>query len=541
MKTHAAQLLCERTPVVERALGAMDRLLRERFDTALELTDQPGAVALDIDAGLGADTHDIARGGATTTLDIARGGATTTLRGGDVRGLVHGIGAYLRGLRRGDGGVAYAGPDVTHTPDCPVRGVYLASHIYNFYEAAPAEDVTRYVEELALQGFSAICVTVGLFQLDSFDSEPGRRILGQTTRLLQAARDIGMDAALVHAPNNGFRSAPEDLLATPWPDDLGRRGYHGVQICPSNPAGRRYLIETWEEYLDAYRDVGLDYMITWPYDEGGCGCSECWPWGARGFLDVSRMVFDMARSRYPGLRTILSTWMYDTPPAGEWEALRDALAEDASWVDYVMADAHEDFPRFPLDDGVPGGLPLLSFPEISMWGQGPWGGYGTNPLPRRFERLYGQVTGALDGGFLYSEGIFEDVNKALYAGWFNRSDRSVEDTLREYAAWEFDPAVADEFVDVALAFERQHKRDEIGPNAADVRSTVERMDGSLPASARRRWRWRLVMLRAIIDDELLRTGGELRGAALKTCFDELRDIYHAENATPAVNPPVADA
>jgi len=47
-----------------------------------------------------------------------------------------------------------------------------------------------------------------------------------------------------------------------------------------------------------------------------------------------------------------------------------------------MVDDHDDFPRWPLDHGggKVGGLPLLNFPEISMWGRSPWGGYGFNPL-----------------------------------------------------------------------------------------------------------------------------------------------------------------
>lgn len=51
-----------------------------------------------------------------------------------------------------------------------------------------------------------------------------------------------------------------------------------------------------------------------------------------------------------------------------------------------------------------GGLPLLNFPEISMWGRGPWGGWGANPLPSRFEGLWQQTKGFVLGGMPYSEG-----------------------------------------------------------------------------------------------------------------------------------------
>ena len=71
-----------------------------------------------------------------------------------------------------------------------------------------------------------------------------------------------------------------------------------------------------------------------------------------------------------------------------------------------------------------GGLPLLNFPEISMWGNWPWGGVGANPLPARFQRLWDQVQHAVQGGFPYSEGIYEDMNKAVVAQFYWDAGRS---------------------------------------------------------------------------------------------------------------------
>ena len=78
-----------------------------------------------------------------------------------------------------------------------------------------------------------------------------------------------------------------------------------------------------------------------------------------------------ARVRFPGIKSVLSTWCYDTPPAGEWAGLARFLETENGWLDYILADSHTDFPRYPLEHGVPGGLPLLNFPEISMWGRSP--------------------------------------------------------------------------------------------------------------------------------------------------------------------------
>jgi hypothetical protein len=65
----------------------------------------------------------------------------------------------------------------------------------------------------------------------------------------------------------------------------------------------------------------------------------------------------------------------------------------------LLADAHEDFPRYPLDAGVPGNLPLLNFPEISMWGNWPWGGFGANPQPAYLPPWRNNEHFTLAGGF----------------------------------------------------------------------------------------------------------------------------------------------
>jgi hypothetical protein len=246
----------------------------------------------------------------------------------------------------------------------------------------------------------------------------------------------------------------------------------------------------------------------------------------------------LAQKKYPSVKIILSTWTFDTPPAGEWEALSKALAEDKTWADYIQADAHEDFPRFPLERGVPGDLPLLNFPEISMWGQSPWGGYGANPLPARLQRLWNQTGRKLSGGTPYSEGIYEDINKAICGQIYWDPERPAMETVREYAAFEYSPAVAEEFVKVVEVFEKDHQRKEIGSTAKEAFDRVRSMEAKLTPHARAAWRWRIVYLRALIDCELLQTHGKLQGKALQEAFRELTTIYHAEHAhSMPIHPP----
>lgn len=128
----------------------------------------------------------------------------------------------------------------------------------------------------------------------------------------------------------------------------------------------------------------------------------------------------MAREIYPDVRSIVSTWVFDKPVVNgsEYEGLDNFIkAEKArsahspsgptSNFSFAMVDDHDDFPLWPLQHGggTVGGLPLLNFPEISMWGRSPWGGWGANPLPTRFEELWQQTKGSVLGGMPYSEGV----------------------------------------------------------------------------------------------------------------------------------------
>jgi hypothetical protein len=316
--------------------------------------------------------------------------------------------------------------------------------------------------------------------------------------------------------------------------------------------------------------VGLNFLCTWPYDEGGCGCADCVPWGSNGFVKLSRDLSRLGREYFPGLRTILSTWGFDTPPEGEWAGLSHELAQGNDWLDVIMADAHEDFPTYPLQNGVPGNLPLVNFPEISMWGLHPWGGFGATPLPRRLQRLWNQVKPVVSGGFAYSEGIYEDINKALVAQFYWDRDRAAQETVREYSAYEYGPGVVDDVLRLTALLEtthtqgalrearaalEHHRRSGSPPEAigeaenvirlieADLsevgaRSEVDldaaeeayrlaaRIQAGLADWAARGWRWRILFLRAVLERHRFTPGG-LQASGARAALRELIEVYHS--------------
>jgi hypothetical protein len=278
-------------------------------------------------------------------------------------------------------------------------------------------------------------------------------------------------------------------------------------MCPSIPEANALILRYNERFLRQLEPGSVDLLMTWPYDEGGCACAQCYPWGANGFIRYSKQLFQMARTIFPDALRCVSTWCFDTPYEGEWQALADSL-QDEKWCDVILADAHEDFPRYPLEQGSPGGLPLINFPEISMWGLYPWGGWGATLLPERFTRLWSQAGHLLTGGFLYSEGIYEDGSQ-LY--WQGKADWC--DTLTQYARYELGIGDPEPFLEMVRLIEKTHsaiaQSGQCDLAESDrAHALALQLDQDLPDWAKSCWRWRLIFLRALIDARRYRVAAE---------------------------------
>lgn len=483
-------------------------------------------VKLAIQAGIGEEGYRI------------EGDNPVRITGNDERGLLYGVGKFLRAP-------AWRG---TSVPECHVRGMYFAFH-NNFYPNAPQAELFRYMEDLALWGMNSLVFHLAPLHDNSpvttpEQAEPYRPLLVEAKRL-------GFRIGLLTSANIGRDDAPKEIHAAEFPDtDPPRRGFAGTRICPSHPQGFAHLSKILDEYLTGYEKLGLDYVVSFPYDSGGCGCKDCWPWGARGYVKISKEFSRLARQRYPQCKFVLGTWCYDVRDQsdGEYEGLARELAKDKSWVDYIMDDSHFDFPAYPLKHGVPGGLPMINFAEISMWGRFPWGGYGANPLPARFQRIWDQSKRILDGGFPYSEGKYEDINKFIFSQFFWNKQTTAREAVREYVAGEYSPAVVDEVTEAIYLLEQNYPRRTsscqlVGGNPEGwtrdgvVRALelIQAADQKLPTSVRQSWRWRILYLRAVIDYELFHNNNQITDRC-DEAYEELIRISHLQNGWKCVTP-----
>jgi hypothetical protein len=483
---------------------------------------------------------------------IERKSNSARIVGGDGRGLLYGVGRFLRDCRYAPTGILPGGWSGTRVPQLPVRGIYFATHFHNFYHDAPLAEVVRYVEELSLWGCNSLMVWFDMHHYRGINDPAVVLMIERLRAILRAANGVGMGVGILFLANEGYSSTPASVRVTPGP------AQYNCEVCPSQPGGIDLILENRREFLERFADIDVEYFCMWPHDQGGCGCESCKPWGARGFVECIRHLNPMLSKMFPRARTIVSTWCFDTEGMkGEFEGLWRAIGKEPSLADFVMADAHSKFPPFVLEHGQPGGVPMLNFPEISMMGMFPWGGYGLNPLPQHIDRMWQASCHLMSGGFPYSEGIYEDVNKAIMLQLYWNPGRQVRDIIREYAAYEWSWEYAEALTNVAMrlgdgaqlrlirgAHGELLPRDvpwytlpTLDASQEDL-SAIHRVEPSLTPYAQRSWRWRVFWLRVAIENELRGSNGKPTAQA-DSYFEELIDIYHARHALLCVTPPSA--
>lgn len=522
-------------------LAAAAEIIKKRFsERGIATSDGGYKIELDIGAVPG-------EGG----FEISGTEGGVRISSSSVIGVLHGAGYFMRGCFWDDGCFEPCTFRGIKIPECPIRSIYLAHHFRNYYHAADTARLGQYLEDMALWGINGIHLNVAEIDIESEESDELVSELEKISGVFIHAKSIGMTTSTGLLVNQVFKKFPPEYTFTPVGDPLGRHGNTGNIICLSVPGAQEYVDSLNRHMLLAYRANGaeIDFVRTWPYDEGGCGCDKCAPggnWGGNGYIAGAKSAFRTAREIYPGVKRVLSTWTFDTPPCGEWEELARSLhdgKDGEKWCDVILADSHGDFPRYPLENGVPGDLPMISFPEISMWGLYPWGGWGANPLPARFTRLWRQTLHRIAGESAYSEGIYEDINKCVIANltWCYEADP--DETLAQYARYELgmknDTA---SFIRLISLIEKTHTAAADGrcdiADSDEAFAVAAAIDESLPEWGRKSWRWRIVYLRALLDSRRYRLAAEKEGVDYKrllsgdrSCqdaFAELIEIFLCE-------------
>lgn len=177
----------------------------------------------------------------------------------------------------------------------------------------------------------------------------------------------------------------------------------------------------------------IDAFWYWPYDQGGCGCRQCMDengWG-RKFLEIGPAIAGVVKDLNPTAEFIISTWLMND---AEIDLARKLMDSGADWFDGVLVETHR---AGEFTSGC--GYSLSVFPEISMFETFfvSYGCNGANPAPVKFAEEARRIAQLGYGSVVYSEGIYEDINKLTWAAVMWDPSRSAADIVTEYCRYYF--------------------------------------------------------------------------------------------------------
>ena len=488
---------------------------------------------------------------------VSVSGGKAEVRGGRFRSLVFGAGVLLRAIRYGERTFSLEDGEYRFTAANPHRINYFARHFDNWYHRAGSDEQLRYVEDLALWGLNGFCTMLDYPVVDAAKATKGdvAEFSAVSVVLGERVRALDMDLMTFGGGNCAPEDMPPEYRAVP---DKKPRGAQQFNVCPEKPGALDYLLSLLQGQLDRTKDLPVSSIIYFPFDEGGCACEKCAPWGGNGYVRLIGRQRRMNEKTFPGVKHLVSTWYFRDD---DWEEFYRYLPKQ-DWIDLlIVGTPHTDvFPQYPIEHPLPKGIPMITFPEISMWGRFPWGGTGANPQPARFERIYRQYGKFVKGFMLYSEVIYEDVNKIIVNGLYVDPGRSAAETLAEYARYELPGCDPADFVSLCQkfedAYETKHKKglarsrfsshrftiymagkEEEGVDPVEFARRMEvaheasrladKIDAAILPMMRRNWRWRLLYLRAKIDESSFLARDAHNPTAL-AAYSELTGLYHCE-------------
>lgn len=439
------------------------------------------------------------------------------------------------------------------------RSVYFANHFYNYYHAAPVEEICEYLESLALWGQNTLGLWFDMHHFVSISEPKAQEMLQKMMRLFEKAKSLGMKTSLTHLANEYYVGAPKELLAENSTQSGKYKeklcGYYYTELCPSKKQGEEMLLASFDELLVAFNSVGLDYVMLWPYDQGGCTCDDCYPWGSNGFYNIAKKKAEIAKRIFPEIEIIFSCWHFDTFTEGEWTSTLERINIDGEWIDKLMIDICAYMPNELKTIGKP----IVSFPEISMYGATPWGGFGANPFPKKLQSWFVESKSFCKGGAIYSEGIFEDINKAVTLELMRDPEIDTQTVILDYCIYHFGKEYAKEITEIILRLENTLPRRTmlsdgsfndypsgkpealytyILQNPTDTPAIAQAMlklDKKLSLDAKRSWRYQQIYIRALGDFELEQNEG-VPNQRTDDLFCKLEEIYHSQKAYYYVSP-----
>ena len=396
--------------------------------------------------------------------------------GADGRGALFGAGHVLRQLRWSPGASASlprglpATLDVTSTPAYAIRGHQLGYRQHsNTYDAWDEQRYDRYIRDLALFGANSI-----------------ENIPLQDTRVsphFPLSRDE-MNVAISRVCN---KYDLDYWIWTPADYDL------------TDTAKRAETLDTLDKMfakmprLDAIFVPGGDpgsnpAKLVLPYLEDLAARVQKHHPRAKVWLSLQWFTPEQIDWIYEQINTVPRPWLGglvagpSSPPLGETRARLHPRyrLRDYPDVTHVVRAQYV----------VPDWDPAFNF----TLGREP-----INPRPVFYANLHDRLASHTDGFISYSDGVNDDVNKAIWSAKAWAPAASARDILIEFARVFFGDPVAERAADGILALEKNWEGPLASNGAVDgTLSSWQRLEAEVPA-LQGNWRWQQALFRAYYD------------------------------------------
>lgn len=317
------------------------------------------------------------------------------------------------------------------------RELYCPAHFGNSYECLGRFEMQDWLAETKHWGFTRYADWFDTIDLSDPYAEKrhyqlAHALWDRKRAAFQAAQAAGLETGLVITPNHVFvdQVNPATAATKDRPDVFGQL------VCPHQAGVRELILGVYRHLFADLADCGvrLRAISCCPYDYGGCTCARCQPW-ILTFAELCRDLLAAARKHHPEVRLHAIGWWWKAEEHdrfADW-CDRELPGEVASLALHIPYGE-----RRPPQRMLPSKCALRAFIHNGYADQAEprdvYGKWGPVVAPQRLPATLQSLADAGADGFMaYSEGIYEDVNRALLGALSSGQASDAATVLRAYA------------------------------------------------------------------------------------------------------------
>jgi hypothetical protein len=329
-----------------------------------------------------------------------------------------------------------------------IRELYAPGHFGNTYEAALPNEMAELLGEAKFWGFNRYS--------DWFDGQDlynpytkkhdlctfnmPEAIWAKKFSHYETAARLGYGLVLNVTPNHVFSNEVTGQTEADKSRVIEGQIHppFGQLVCPSKPGVFDLIIENHRSLFEDFRRRGLrlSAITGGSYDFGGCACDRCRPWIVT-FGKLLKAIGELAGTYFGRIETgLLAWWWSDLDHQGI-----------TAWADREAPDSFDNMIYFlPYNESRYAVRPRparagesafvhISYGESIAGVDDTYGHFGPTIAPNRLSKTVQNLLDRNARGFTaYSEGAFDDINKALVAGLGSGQFRTADEVLAAYAA-----------------------------------------------------------------------------------------------------------